>query len=518
MDYLLGIDVGTTNLKAALFTEDGTLHSLSNKEIKTFYNKNDEAYYEPNRLWEEISLIVKECIQHSQGAHKIAAVSVASMGEAGVVLDKNGEPLLPSIAWFERSSIKQSTEIEKRIGAEKIFEITGLEISPIFSLPKILWIREKYPDIFKKISKWLCMADYVYFKLTGAHATDYTIASHTMVLDLLKKDWSELLLDAFDLNKNLFPPILVSGTRLGSVTSQASKETAILEGTPVVIGGHDQLCGFLSSGSLIRDKVLLSSGTVESIVALLKPDVVPPKYFKGLRIGFFLDPSRLCTKSGVTASGVSIDWFLKRIATGEILHDKRDNQSKINYAQILNQVKATMPGSRGLFFLPHMRGAGGPYWDPHSRGAFIGLRDTHTPEEMLRAIMESISFETKIILDTMVDVFDIEYETLNSIGGGTKNIIWQQIKANIIEKTIELPDVVDSAAKGAALLAGIGVGIYSDMISASKETFTLKECYYPEQDKLNQYKSLFSIYKLIYPAIKNINQVIDNSYLETTCK
>ena len=510
MDLILGIDVGTTNWKAAVFTEKGELLALRSTSSKTHHDSAGRAFYDPQEMWRELSSVVKKLVETLSPTQKIAAVAVASMGESGIPIDCHGEPTYPSIAWYDLCSRPQSEVLEQRIGNSRIFQITGLDNNPIFSLPKILWLREQAPDAFRKTVKWLSISDYITYKLSRIYTTDYTLASRTLALDLRSKAWSEELLHAVNLTPSLFPELSPGGTLVGHVTPQASADTGLAQGTPVVMGGHDHFCGFLASGCLSGNAVLDSSGTVESLVALLTPGTMPPEESQGLRIGSFLDPNRYSSIAGVLASGVSVDWGMRTFASLQGWGSQQSGHgTALSYRHVLDEVRKTSPGARGLLYLPHLRGAGGPFWDPCSRGAFIGLRATHTQAECMRAIFEGICFEMRRILETMQHAFGTTFDAIHSIGGGTRNILWQEIKASILGLPIELPDVEEATAKGAALLAGIGIGMYHDVYHASNEVYRLKTRFEPAPKLVAAYHDIFELYKQIYPALKNLNSQID---------
>ena len=510
MDLILGIDVGTTNWKAAVFTEKGELLALHSTGSKTHHDSAGRAFYDPQEIWRELSHVVKELISTLSPAQKIAAVAVASMGESGVPIDSHGEPTYTSIAWFDLCSHPQSEGLGKRVGNKRIFQITGLDNNPIFSLPKILWLREEAPDAFRKTVKWLSISDYINYKLAQVYATDYTLASRTLALDLRRKSWSDELLHAANLTPSFFPELYPSGTLIGHVTPHAAAETGLAQGTPVVMGGHDHFCGFLASGCLSGNTVLDSSGTVESLVALLAPGTMPPEESQGLRIGSFLDPSRYSSIAGVLAAGVSVDWGMHTFASLQGWKSQQNGyDTALSYRHVLDEVRKTGPGARGLLFLPHMRGAGGPFWDPLSRGALIGLRATHTQAECMRAILEGICFEMRRILETMQHVFGTTFDAMHTIGGGTRNILWQELKASILGLPIELPDVEEATAKGAALLAGIGIGMFQDVYCASKEVYQLKTRFEPNPELVATYHDIFGLYTQIYPALKSLNSQIE---------
>lgn len=500
MDLLLGIDIGTTHCKAGVYNEKGGKVILKKVKTETHTNKEDWSWYEAGEIWLAVTKLLQEIFTYIN-PRKITACSIASIGESGVPIDKKGNATYPIIAWFDQRSLPQAKKMEKILGINKVFKISGLEINPIFSVPKIMWIKENVPEAYIRTVKWLGITDYIIFKLTGEIISNYSIASRTMALDVTRKIWSEELLDAAGIDSNLFPNLKASGVVVGKVNENAAKETGLLSGTLVVNGGHDHFCGSLASGILLGNRVLDSSGTAESINTILKQKTPPTNKYRGFRIGRYLDPELIYIVGGIIASGGAVDWLKDRIAS---LSDW-DESGSISYDIIIRKAEETPLGARGLLFLPHLRGGGAPNWDSTSRGALIGLKTTHTSPEIFRALIEGLCFEVKAILEAIKEIIGYPIEIVTTIGGGTKNEFWQQTKANIMGITVEIPDIEEATAMGAALLAGIGAGVYKDMLSASKLTYRVKKRYYPNKEANKYYNRIYKTYSRLYPVLKTIN-------------
>jgi len=505
MDLLLGVDVGTTNWKAAAFDTNGRLRSIHRSPNVVHYTPDGLGFYDAEEMWASIAALIRSAVEDIAEIGSIAAVAVTGMAEAVVGIDSSGNPTGPIIPWFDTRSIREADLIRERVGEETAFEITGLECNPIFSMPKILWTKSHQPDVYERAVKWLPVVDYINFKLSGKPVTEYTQASRTMAFDIRSNTWSEEMLAAAGLAIGLFPDVKESGARIGTVTRPASTDTGLAEGTPVVLGGHDHLCGSLAAGLLLGNRVLDSSGTAESIIGISAPGQPLPKRFEGLRIGRYLDPGRYVTWGGIIASGRSVDWAIEHFASSG---DWGDTGSPIDYDTINNKIAEAPLGCRGLLYMPHLRGAGAPYWNPSARGAFVGLRDTHTKSECLRAVMEGLCMEARHILEITEKVFGNTVDTLNTIGGGARSAVWQQIKADITGRRIEIPEVAEATPMGAALLAGIGVGIYRDQSDASVKTYRVRTHYIPDPERSAVYDRLYRVYRELYPALLNINTTL----------
>ena len=376
MDLLLGIDVGTTNWKAVAFDTQGCMCSIHKAPNVVHYTLEGLGYYDADEIWTAIAGLIRDVADQSRDAGTIAAVAVTGMAEAVVPIDAEGAPAGPIIPWFDTRSIEEAGFIQDRIGAERVFKITGLECNPIFSLPKILWTRTHQPEVFEKTVKWLPVVDYITYRLSGRPVTEYTEASRTMFFDIGRNTWSEEMLTVSGLSEGILPEVGESGTKIGGVTRQASMDTGLAEGTPVVLGGHDHLCGALAAGLLLGHRVLDSSGTAESIVGLSEIGQVLPRKFEGLRVGRYLDPRRYVTWGGIISSGRSVDWAIEQFAS---LENWGISGSKIDYDTVNAKIGKAPVGCKGLMYLPHLRGAGAPYWNPYSRGGAGGDLVIPTP-------------------------------------------------------------------------------------------------------------------------------------------
>lgn len=508
MAVLLGIDVDTTDWKAAAFDEDGKPICIKKTPTITRYDEKGWGYYDPDEIWNNVSSVIRQAVECC-GRENISAVSVTSMAESVVPIDKDKNTYYPVIAWFDTRSRKEAKELIDTIGRQKIFEITGLDPNPIFSVPKIMWIRENDPDAYNRVYKWLQMSDYINFKLSGEFVTDYTPASRTLAPDIHKNEWSDEILNTMNIPKDTFPSIVESGKVIGKVNKKASEITGIPKGVPVVMGGHDHPCSTIPSEAILGRKILDSSGTAESFLFVSGKGENVPKGNKGQRVCRHLDPSRYVLWGGIIASGASVDWGFKRFAS---IDEWGFEKIEYTYASLMDKIEAVSPSSNGVMYLPHLRGSGVPYWDPRTKGAFIGLKSTHTSPELMRSVFEGLSFQARMIAEMEEDVAGYKVESLCIVGGGTKIKLWQQIKADITGKVIEIPEVEDATALGAALLAGVGVGIYKDMEEASRVVSKNNKRIWPNPQNRELYDKLYEIYKDAYNALVETNTRLDEMF------
>lgn len=487
---LLAIDVGTTNWKVAAFDTDGKAVCIEKMPAATHYDEQNHSYYKPHEIWGGISALIKTVVHKCDG--DIIGVSATSMAEAVVPIDGAGDECFDIITWFDTRSIMEAEYIVSAIGKDKLYRITGLDPNPIFSLCKMLWVRNHYPEVYDRSVKWLQMTDYILYKLTGVMATDYTLASRTLAFDILKNTWSDEILDTLHMDKSLFPDVTESGTVIGSVSPGVSRATGLAINTPVVMGGNDHPCAALPAGVLNGRKVLDSSGTAESIILISQRNKTPEMTFCGQRTCRFLDSTRYALWGGIISSGASFEWIYRTLTSVE---EWGFDQSYYGYQDVLSQLDDVPPGSNGLLFIPHLRGSGAPNWNPRMKGSFLGLTSTTTQKEMLKAVMEGLSFQARMIVDMHRELSREDIEALCVVGGSGKNAVWQQIKADVLQLPVEICEESDATALGAAMLAGIGAGVYQDMIDATKKVAVGNTIIMPNVHKKSVYDRLYQIYK-----------------------
>lgn len=507
MSYLMSIDIGTTNWKVIAFNPDGTIAARARVPAKTRYD-NGRGYYLADDIWGSVISCIRE-LSGVIGLKDIIAVSATSMGESMVPVGAGGEELYPVIAWFDTRASRQSCYLQEKAGDSQIFNNTGLKPGAVFSLPRILWMRENHPEIYAKTYKWLQMADYIYFKLSGGYATDYSLASRTLAFDIRTNRWSEEMLRAAGVPENCFPTVMQSGTVLGSVSREAAQLTGLKEGTPVVVGGHDHPCATISVGALSEDILLDSSGTAESFLYVSQPDMPLPSGMAGQRQGRHLDPRRYVLWGGITASGKSVEWAVDRLT---LCRDWGMETEDVPFSELLKYCRDVPCGSNGIFFLPYLRGSGAPHWDTTAKGSFLGLSAESTSPEMVKAVLEGLSYQARQIIELHETLCKRNINRVSVAGGGSRLELWQQIKADITGKTILTQQVDEASALGAAVLAGVGVGVFENMEAGSKAVTRIGKEFKPHQDRRDFYNKGFEIYKACYHSLAEINAGISGLY------
>lgn len=497
---LCGLDVGTTNIKALIFTADGRLVAQASLPTPVHIPQPGYAHYEPEELWQVTAAALRQASAQVD-ARRIVSAAVSSMGEAGVPLDANNQALYPAIAWFDPRTQPQAAWLEQAIGKERLFDITGLSLQPIFGLCKLLWLKQNEPDVFRRTARWLNMAEYIAFRLSGEQATDYSLASRTLALDIRRRQWSDDILQAAGIPANLYAPLVPSGTPIGRVTVEASAATGLPTTTLVAAGGHDHVCGSLAAGVTTPGVALNSLGTAETIFITLDKPLADPKLGReGFTQGAHVIAGLYYVFGSMYTSGGCVEWFRSALA------DNRD------YSTLIAEAEAVPPGSQGVCFLPHLQLASSPYDDPLARGAFIGLGMDVGRGALFRAVLEGTAFDSRMMLEALLAYEDVpELRTITAIGGVTRNALWMRIKATVLNRPLELMQVSDAVSLGAAILGGLSAGVYPDAQAALQALRRETRRVEPAADQVELYDRIYRrVYTGLYPALRPLHHELQH--------
>ncbi|MHB1393339.1 MAG: FGGY-family carbohydrate kinase [Clostridia bacterium] len=498
---LLTIDIGTTNWKVIVFDEHGTVAASAKRPTVIGTGRDGLPCYDPKLIWNSIIDAIR-LIGDSYSLSDIKAVSVTSMGESVVPIGADGEELGGIIPWFDTRSIEEAETIKRTLGADRIFSITGLEAGAIFSLPKMLWMRKNNPDVFMRAVKWLQMSDYINYKLTGKMATDYSLSSRTLALDINANCWSKEILDALNIDISLFPDLVKSGTIIGEVTAKAAMDTGLLQGTPVVMGGHDHPCATIAANIFDGNTILDSSGTAEPLLYVSPKNAPLSTNNIGQRIGKHPDPSRYILWGGIVSSGICVEWSVARLA---LCKDWGFNVPDIRFNELLSACDNISCGSNGLLFMPYLRGSGAPYWDPRLKGAFLGLTSSHSSVHMMRAVLEGLSYQAKMIVDMHEQLSGEVIKNICCVGGGSRISLWQQIKADVTGKSITTKKIDEATCQGAAILSGVGIGLFESIEQGAEAFANEGETFIQNPENHETYKDIYKVFSESYEDLTRIS-------------
>ncbi len=495
--YILAHDIGTTGDKAALYNSSGDMIASSFSAYETYYPHINWAEQDPNDWWEAFCNSTKRLIKEAKiFPGDIECISFSGQMMGCLPIDKDGVPLRRSIIWADQRSIKQAELIGKLISEERVYRITGHRISPTYSAAKILWIKENHPDIFSKTYKFLHAKDYIVHHLTGEFLTDYSDASSMNLFDITKLEWSEEILEALGIPLEKLPELHSSIDIVGEVTEKAALESGLEKGTLVVMGGGDGPCAAVGAGVVREGSAYCYIGS-SSWIALATPK---PIYDPDRRtFNFYHLHPRLVTPTGTMQSaGGSYQWLKRNICLSET---KAAEEAGVDPYEIMN-LKAEMveAGSDNLLFLPYLMGERSPHWNPYARGVFLGLTQTHRREHIIRSVLEGVTFNLRIILEAFQRQ-GADIKSIKVIGGGAKGRLWRQIMADIFDKPIARPALLEEATSlGAAIAGGIGVGIFEDF-SIAEQLVKIIEVQVPNPAVRDRYDELYRIFVEAYEVL-----------------
>jgi len=499
MKYLIGIDVGTSGVKIVLINETGVLQASEIEEYPLFTPKPNWAEQNPDD-WKKATLSgIKKIVEKSGvNAADIKGVGLTGQMHGAVFLDKNNQIIHPAILWCDQRTAKECKEITEIVGKKRIFEITCNPVLTGFQAPKILWLKKNKPSIYKKVRKILLPKDYIRFVLTGVFATDVSDASGTSLFNVRKRKWSEEILKKLEIPEEFLPPSFESDEITGYITKEISKITGLKEGTPVVAGGGDQAAGGVGNGIVEEGKVSVTIGTSGVVFAHSEKVIVDP--YGRLHTFCHAVKGKWHLMGVMLSAGGSFRWLRDTLCREEI--EEGEKRKTDPYNIMTDKAKSIPPGCEGLIFLPYLTGERCPYPDPDARGVFFGLTLKHKKPHLIRSIVEGVTFGLKDSVEIMKEInLPVEKKFIAS-GGGGKSKFWCQLMADIFNKKITKLSSEEGPSYGAAILAGVGIGIFKDVKNACKKFLIETEVFKPEAKSVKIYKSYYELYKKLYKSLK----------------
>jgi len=492
---LLGLDVGTTGCKAILFDREGRILGSAYREYPLLQPRPGWIELDPEAVWRA----VKECIlEVSQGvADRVTALSTSVLGEAVTAIGGDGKPLGNSIVGFDQRGIAEVQWWAEVLGRERIFAITGQPLQQNYTINKIMWWRKHCPEVFHETQRFLCYGDLILMKLGLPPTIDYSMAARTMAFDVHEKRWSPEILSRAQIDERLLPEVQPSGTPVGEIPRPIAQGLGLPPGVVAVVGGHDQPCGALGAGITREGRAMYAIGTVECITLALD------RFHHALgAMGFPCYPHtvpELFVTMGYNFTGGSLlRWYRDTFAQDAVAEAQKAGRDA--YDLIL----ADLPeGPSPLFVLPHFVGTGTPWLDPSAKGAILGLTLGTRRQDLVKAILEGVTYEMAVNLKYMAQA-GVKVEELRAIGGGAKSPAWLALKADILGRSIKSLNVSEAAGLGAALLAGYGTGLYPTLATATEELIAVKETFQPRPEQVEKYRKKLATYERIYPAVKGL--------------
>lgn len=513
--YLLSVDIGSTSIKSVIFDYEGNIISIGRRKTEVFYQKEDSknyAFWMPENIWQSVCSAIKDSVAVIADPGLIKSVTVTGFACDGVPVDENGNWLYPFISWHDTRCIEQIEWIKDNFDFEEIYKINGQKPWLHNTILRTVWVKKHLPDIYNKTYKWLLIEDYINFKLCGVMATDYSLASTTLVFDQNTLSWSEKLFKMFDIDMNIYPDPKPSGTFLGEVSKEAACETGLKKGTPVILGGLDGLCGVYATAGDQQENLVGIVGTYEHYHKCLDRPILKKE---GLLSSIICQAHVIKGKYGVYGVAVSsgvLEWFREVFCLEEERYAKRN---KKNFWDVIMQKAAKSPvGSGGICMLPDIYGSACPVQDDYSRGVFLGISSTSKKDDFIRSVVEGLNYKGFELYEAIRKYTNSNGKKVIVAGGATRNEFWMQLKSDMLGIEVEVPELEEATPLGAAMIGGVGVGVFKDFKDAFKKINRKIKKYYPDENNHKLYRKYYdNIYSKIYPSCKDINTFISTNVL-----
>jgi len=499
---ILAIDLGTTGCKATLFDPQGQVAGTAYEEYPIIHPRPDWAEQDPHTWWQAVCRTVTRLPERS----RVIAVSVTSQREGLVPVDASGQPLSNCIIWMDKRTIVQCETIRQAINERALFGITGLRLDPAFSLAKLLWIREHQPEVYARAHKFLQAGDYLLARLSGRFASEHSIASRTMLLDIRRRAWSADLVGRFGISEALLPDLFEPGTALGPLRPSAAAELGLPASALVVTGGGDQQTNAIGAGAVRSGSASVGIGTATAPSVTIDEPIFDPQ----LRVPCCCAaiPGKWEFEPPLWTTGVLLRWFRDQFGAGEV--DAARARGVDPYELLTAEAAEAPAGSDGLITLPYFMGAGAPYWNAHARGVLFGLSLGHTRAHVIRSLLEAVAYEILLNLEA-IEALGWPLDSLYLTGGGARSALWQEIIADVTGKRVLLPATEGTPSLGAAVLAAVAVGLYPDVLTAAAAMTRTSRELEPNRAHRELYRQYYAVYREAYqglvPAFRLLSQV-----------
>ena len=498
MNYLIGIDLGTSATKTVLFDEDGNVIASASKEYPMYQPQNGWAEQKPED-WKEAALETIAAVVRQSGVNKedIKGLGISGQMHGLVMLDENNEVIRPSIIWCDQRTAAECEEITKKVGKERLIEITANPALTGFTASKILWVRNHEPENYARCRHILLPKDYVRLILTGEYATEVSDASGMQLLDVPHRCWSDEVLEKLEIDKSMLAKVYESPEVTGTILPEIAALTGLSEKTVVVGGAGDNAAAAVGTGVVADGKAFTTIGTSGVVFAHSKNVTIDPKG----RVHTFCCAVPGCWHvMGVTqGAGLSLQWFRNNLCRDYM--ERAEKEGRDAYDYINEDVESVPLGSNRLIYLPYLMGERTPHLDPDCRGVFFGLSAIHTRKDMVRAVMEGVSYSMKDCNDILKEM-GVEVDDMMACGGGGRSAVWRQMLADMYGCTVKTVAAKEGPALGVAILAGVGAGIYESVEAACEKMIHTDKSCDPIPEHTKKYAQYHKIYQNLYGCLK----------------
>jgi xylulokinase len=494
MSLLLGIDIGTSSVKVVLFDPDsGSVVAVANREYPIHKPAPDRAEQNPDDWWNATVEIVQQVIQRT-GRRDVVAIGLCGQMHGFAMVDAAHQSIHPAIIWADQRSATECAELIDLLGADRYAAIAGTLPATGFMASTLLWMRHHDPALLERIHQVMLPKDYVRLKLTGNIVTDPSDAAATALFDISTATWSAVIIDRAGLPSAIFPPVLGSQALAGELTVSAAESLGLPSGIPVVVGSADQPAQGIGNGIIAPGKAAISissGGQVVTPILRRGTNTIPTD--PRLHVFNHTIPQMWYILGAILSAGLSLRW-LRHISGLDDFGSKA-------YEQFSAEAGTVRPGADGLLFLPYLTGERTPHMDSKARGGFIGLSAYHERGHLARAVMEGVAFALRQALE-ISNRLGGEVESVIATGGGMESAVWRQILADVLGLPLQKSLMSEQTGIGAALLAGVGIGIYSNFDEAARQMQHYGAPTEPSAANRPLYDSLFKEYESLYPTLR----------------
>lgn len=499
MTLLLGLDVGTTSVKAGLFDAAGRQVAAEGREYPLSHPAPDHVEIDAEAWWSSAVAAVRGVLA-SPGVspHAVAAMGVSSQGETIVAVDADGRPLGPALVWLDNRATAEARQLAAQFPNALVYDRTGIpDVNPTWPASKLLWWRDHEPQLFRDAARFLLVEDFVLHRLTGRFVTEGGIQCTSMLFDIVEGRWWHEMLDAVGVGPERLPDIASPGSVVGRLTPDAAAALGLPVGLPVVAGGMDQGAGAVGVGNTGSGVVSESTGgalTVQAAVARHggDPSRQTPVYIHSAPGQYLYCP--VCP-----TGGMALTWFRDNLGVPEMERARRQGASAYDLLTAL--AAAIPPGCDGLTMLPHLAGAFSPEYVPEARGAFIGITLAHTRGHFVRSVLEAVAFMLRRNVE-LVSRAGAPATEIRSHGGGARSRLWNQIKADACGLPVVTLEGEDAAVRGDAMLAGVAVGVFPDLAAADAALVATQDRYEPDPANRAAYDDAYDRYNRLFEALR----------------
>lgn len=483
-EYLLGIDIGASACRVAAFTPDGAVKAQASRAYQVYRPETGWAEQEPSEWWEAICEAVGQVLRFVKPSD-ICGIGAGGQSWAAIPISREGHVMARAPIWMDTRARSICEHAGKEL-KEEIFQVSGNPFQPSYSTPKLMWFKRERPELYRYADKFLQSNSYVVWMLTGVMSQDYSQSYGLHFFDSRKLCYDAEMAECLGLSVDLVPELCSCDHVVGTVTDAAARATGLTAGTPVVAGGMDTACAALGAGVYRPGQSQEQGGRVGGMGICTDCALAHRK----LTLSPHVVPGHWLLQGGTVGGGGVLRWY------------RRQFGGEAPFSALTHEAEDIPPGADGLMFLPYMDGERSPIWDPNAKGVIYGLDFNKTRGHFVRALLEGVAFSLEHNLRAAAET-GVQVERLSALGDSASSALWTQIKADVTGKTIQVPASEAPGALGAALLAGVGCGLYRGYDEAAARTIRITKVYKPDPARHERYQKHMDLYLHLYDVLKN---------------